>query len=57
MSIFNVVCCTVVLGPVVSLDGWSGAPEESESIVGFVALEPMESHVDDFSVSGLNVIV
>jgi hypothetical protein len=33
MLLFNVVCFTVVLGPVVSLDDWSGAPEEVELIM------------------------
>jgi hypothetical protein len=57
MLLFNVVCCTVVLGPVVSLVGWSRAQEKLEFILGFAALEPIESHVHGFSTSGLNVVV
>jgi hypothetical protein len=57
MLLFNVVCCTGVLGPVVSLVGWSRAPEKSELILGFAALEPMKLQVHGFSASGLNAIV
>jgi hypothetical protein len=57
MLLFNVVCCTVVLGPVVSLVGWSRAPEISKLILGFAASEPMELHVHSFSAPGLNVVV
>jgi hypothetical protein len=54
MLLFDVVCCTVVLGPVVSLVGWSGMPE---SVLGFSALVPIESHIHGFGASGLNVVV
>jgi hypothetical protein len=45
MSLLDVVCCTVVLGPVVGFIGMSGTPEESELVLGFPAMEPMESHL------------
>jgi hypothetical protein len=57
MLLFNVVCCTVVLGSVVRLVGWSRLPEKLESILGFVTLEPMELNVHGFSASELNVVV
>ncbi len=57
MSFLDVVCCTVVLGPVVSFVGMSRTPEESELVLGFPASEPMESHVHGFGAFGLNVVV
>jgi hypothetical protein len=35
MLLFNVVCCTVVLGPVVGHVGMSGMLEEAELLLGF----------------------
>jgi hypothetical protein len=57
MSLLDVVCCTVVLGPVVGFVGMSGTPEELELVLGFLASEPMESHVHGFGVFWLNVVV
>jgi hypothetical protein len=49
--------CIVVLGPVVSLVGWSKAPEKSELILRYAASEPMGLHVHGFGASRLNVVV
>jgi hypothetical protein len=57
VSFFNVVCCAVMLGPIVSLVGGSRVPEKLELILRFSASEPMESHVHGFGVSRLNVVV
>jgi hypothetical protein len=57
MLLFNVVCCTVVLGSAVSLVCWSRAPEKLGLILGFMALEPMETHAHGFIASGLNIVV
>ena len=57
MSFFNVVCCAVMLGSVVSLIGWSRALEILELILCFLASEPMESHVHCFGASRLNAVV
>jgi hypothetical protein len=54
-SFFNVVCCAVMLGPVVSLVG--GSLEKLELILRFLASEPMESHVHAFGALRLNVVV
>ncbi len=37
LAFLNVVCCAVMFGPVVSLVGRSGAPEESELVLRLVA--------------------
>jgi hypothetical protein len=57
VSLFNVVCCAVVLGPGVSLVSWSRVPEKLEFILCFAASEPMESHIHGFGAFRLNVVV
>jgi hypothetical protein len=54
---FNVVCCAVMLGPVVILVGGSRVPEKLELILHFLASELMELHVHGFVASRLNVVV
>ncbi len=56
MSFFNVVCCTVMLGPVVSLVGGSRVPEKLELILRFLASKPMELHVHGFGASRLMML-
>ncbi len=57
MSFFNVVCCAVMLGPVVSLVGGSRAPAKLELILRFSTYKPIELHVHGFGASRLNVVV
>jgi hypothetical protein len=55
--LFDVVGCTVVLGPVVCPVVGAWAPKESELALGLATLQAVESHVHGFCALGLCVVV
>jgi hypothetical protein len=54
---FDVVGCTVVLGPVICPVVGDWLPKELELALGLMTLQPVESHVHGFCASGLYVVV
>ena len=54
--LFNVMCCAVMLCPVVGAIGWSGAPIVFELVLCLAVAKPMVPHVHCFGATWWDVV-